>query len=886
MRRLLYCYLILVILLSTTSFPLNQAEAAAGEQSPQPVTYDSGDILFTMPDGNSFGSNKESLMPLEVTIPSTNDPIAKVELRDATTKQVLQEMESSGGGKYRASAPVAYTGKIALETEQYVGIPVGYFEWFRDPSNKLVWMYDYEEYKGQTKRFYIKTDRVYDSPAEFPEGNCSATSLLPTDPFPKDFPDKKPCNQARDYRMGNLNTSTIQVVGTNTSIPVTDAAHLQFSTTDFELDSSVGNLETNNILGISTDLLEPSTQNYRFTYTAKYNVPPDITPPPLPDGSLLVRWNNKWQIKLTGYVYQYPKLEAVAYTTAPTEKTELIVTSLTGPACIQANTPATFNYKITNSGPATSTSFKVKVSADGTEIITHTFPGIGTETKPGTFNYTFSAAGTKVISVYVDSDNSVDESNEGNNTKSVTFEAKASCSGDTDPPETGCSLGSMCDGEFTGTLRVDEPKIKWKEENLFEVTIKNPNNGCTAVNGRFKITQGSIEFAYGWKPISNDFDAVYFRWGSMGYSGYPGDIGEGNVKVYYYIEDSCGRYSLLGPEPFGIIKPPAAAPVVKVSWYNASGQEIEEAVQDDIVSVKASAQDSNGETVTLSWDFNASTDWLKGLPAKYGWKTPFNKTQYTGITADVKGKNNKVCVTVTNESGLSASACAYLDIIGPEPIAVITVGGWLKEDRRIELSGEKSSSPRNLALTYAWSIVPIPGQTEGTPSDISYIAPLEGKLKDFKTQKKGKYLVSLVVTDSAGLSASTSTEVDVAPDLPPISNIAGNQIGMRQASDRLLANFVLLGSGMSIDQDIISKRYWRFWYDANNDGIFDEPATVQIDEDALNLGEEYKYTVGGDTFIITRTGTHIVSLKGEHVGHYKARLDVVEIPGQPTDLIH
>jgi hypothetical protein len=662
---------------------------------------------------------------------------------------------------------------------------------------------------------------------------------------------------------------------------------LKFNGTDFEFNDANKNLNQENIKAGSfqSQKIDPNTLHFRFDYVAVYDVPPDDIITDLPNGERVLRWADAWKLPVRGNVYKHDMLEVWAITAPPTAKTVLSITSLTGPSCVEVGSTMTYKYNLTNSGPATSTAFKVKISSEGTEIITHNFAtGIGKETKEGTFAYKIIAAGERSITVWADSGNDIDEANENDNSKTVVFTAKSSCNGDGGGGDGGCSLGSACPGVLTGTLKVEYPEIDWKDKNGFEVTLNVPPNACTAVKGRFKVIQGSIEYAYAWTTTisAGNFDAENFKWSN---NAYPGNMGEGTVKVIYYVEDSCGRTSIIGPGTFDIVKPPAAAPEVKLNWYSElTNSKIDEAVVDDTVALVATAEDSNNEEVTLSWDFNNSNDWVKGLPATYGWKTPLSKTKYTGIKAVVKGKNNKVCVTGTNESGLSSTACSYLDVLGPEPVAVIDVSGTLKEDRRIRVDGAKSSSPRSLSLTYAWTIAPVAGETAAIHSDIQYILPLTGVKKDFRTPKLGHYNVTLVVTDTLGYQGTTSTIVDVAVDLPPIVNIAGNNMANRQPSDRGLAGFTMLGTAMSVDQDIISKRYWSFTYDANNDGAFNEAVSPEIDEDSLNSGWEYPYNVGSETFTISKSGTHIVTLKGAHVGKYQTHLRVVEIPGQPTDL--
>ena len=883
--KLLHISLAASILVSSFGFLEAPARAAPSTESPLPVYYAPGEVLFQLGD-KYFGSNKSSITISDVTItPTGTDPISRVELRDSEDR-VIQTLVNTSGNTYKVPSPITpLSNNVKLESSGRVAINQGTFEWFRDPNQK-VWMYDYDDPEiknGATQRYYKSDDKVYDRPSS---NLCkvhvgSPVDNLPSYPYGYDGDDSQ-CNEATDYRQGNLDISNVMMKvkeEPGISISPTDAASLNFDNQTFEFVRT-GTLDSDSIKSMTPGKINPKTLAYRFEYTAYYDVEPDRTEKSSP--SWVLKWFNSWSILLKGEVYRYPQMKIVYVTTPPTEKTNLSFPSITAPKCVAAGEEGSYTYKLMNSGPAVTTAFKVKISTDGREIITHTFPGIGRETKDGTFTYKFSSSGLKTITFLADSDNvlALDPSSE--RTKTLTVDVQTSCSGGGDPDPGGCSLGAGCPGEITGKLTVRDKEIEWKDDNVFDVTIDTPPNSCKPTQGRFKAIQGDNEYVYGWTSTisSSNFDTTYFRFKS---NQYPGNMQPGTVKVLYYVEDTCGRTSLIGPDDFKIVKI-SGVPTIEVAWYSQENLKINEAIQDDIVYVKAKAADSKNEKITLSWDFSKTT-WLSSLPSLYGWKAPLDKESYTGIRAATKGSHN-VCVTAINESGASATACAYLDVLGPEPKAVITVGGWPKEERRIELSGSRSYSPRKLPLTYQWTIEPMAGQTEGTMADISYIAPLTGELKDFKTTQKGKYLVTLVVTDTLGLSANTTEIVDVAPDIPPVAKITGNQIAARQTSDRTLAPFVLLGYGASLDADIISKRYWTLTYDTHNDGVFNDPVTAEIDEDALVQGWEYPYTIGSDQLIITKTGEHIVTVKGQNVGRYRFGLKVIESPGQPTDLVH
>jgi hypothetical protein len=891
-KRLSLLFLLLTLL--TSLLPPTAAQAAVWEEITGGVTFPSGTlILDAAPTTSTFVSRLEYVIPDDVVI-SRPDPIVRVELRNSAG-EVKGTMTHTSGDTYHLDTPIQGT-VLPVVSREKATLSDGTFEWFRDPTNRRIWMFDYADAPAEGEDPLTETpiNRYYrQMSGEFPRpqgGSCPATirSITNISTLPTIYPDTQPCNEATTTRSGTLNTSTVHDFKFDEgfqSVSITDVSELSFDMNDFKFNAGSGNnLTKDNVRDIVPMPIDTTNYNYRFDYTLVFDVDQDEISSDDGDGRVLLWWDN-WEIPLKGHVYKHDKLKLYVMTEEPTEKTDLTVLSLTGPSCIEAGTSGTYKYTLTNSGPATSSPFKVKVTADDTEVITHTIAGIDSS-KEGTFTYTFPTAGTKSFTVLANSDNTVDEQSIGNNTNTVSFTAVTDCGGGGDPEDPGgCSLGSACPGEWTGTLNVHYPTIDWKNPNDFNVTLINPANGCTAQKGRFRVAQGMNQYSYGWTSLAGSTDSTAFAWGMDGSSTYPGNIGPGIVQVLYNVEDSCGRISTIGPETFEIIKI-AGAPAIQVDWHKTSTNATTvEVIQNENVFVKAVASDSKNEDVTLNWTFTGSTSWLAGLPAAMGWTSPLNKGQYNNIAATEKG-SHKVCVTATNESGISASACSTLFVIGPDPIAVIDVGGWLKEGRRIELAGNRSSSPKGSELTYAWSIAPVAGQTTGTLADIAYIAPLTGVYKDFKTSVKGSYKVTLIVTDTEGLTGTAFADVSVQEDLPPIVTLVGNAVTTRQPTDRGLGTFTLLGTGLSIDQDLITHRYWSLTYDYNNDGIYNEAVTNEVEEGALNLGWEYTYNSGPEPLIIVKTGLNAVQVKGQHVGKYKIRLRIIEAPGQPTNLVH
>lgn len=129
-------------------------------------------------------------------------------------------------------------------------------------------MFDYDDSAadgGLTHRFYRNKDNaVYDFP---PPTSClqhkRGMPYGPTLPaYPSGYESTvQYCDSAYDYREGTLNVPELSVLSAPTiKLNFNDAVHLEFNTTDFQLDD-LGTLTAANISGLSTDYIDIPTKN-------------------------------------------------------------------------------------------------------------------------------------------------------------------------------------------------------------------------------------------------------------------------------------------------------------------------------------------------------------------------------------------------------------------------------------------------------------------------------------------------------------------------------------------------------------------------------------------------------------------------------------------------
>ncbi|TCZ77229.1 hypothetical protein E0485_12290 [Paenibacillus albiflavus] len=289
-KKLLYLLLALSILGANASY----VSAASGQaQKISDVTIDPAKILFDKGDYVIAKSPKLSFPDVEVNLQGNY----RVELRDQSGTKVIKTLSKSSGNKYSI-------GEVAGEKMEATGtekINEASFSWFRDPTNKSVWMYDF------FGRHWHNTSKmnpsVYERP---PSGACIETS----GPYPNDpkIGDILYCNVVSDYRQGTMKISELTITDTRDKVKIADVDELGFDKDKFDLDNGKRKLQQGNIVSIGEAKIVKADMSYYFDFKARYDVEEDevYTKPDDPNRGL--RYYNSWQIGVIGYVYKYPKM--------------------------------------------------------------------------------------------------------------------------------------------------------------------------------------------------------------------------------------------------------------------------------------------------------------------------------------------------------------------------------------------------------------------------------------------------------------------------------------------------------------------------------------------------------------------------------------------------
>jgi len=261
--------------------------------------------------------------------------------------------------------------------------------------------------------------------------------------------------------------------------------------------------------------------------------------------------------------------------------------------------------------------------------------------------------------------------------------------------------------------------------------------------------------------------------------------------------------------------PPAPEPEPPVAGINAPS----EAIQGEDVRISSSSYDPDGIIEDFNWRINPSTGVVGTLSGKSGTVYFDNVGTYT------------IRLTVTDSDGLSDTTQKTIEIKPAVPKAYFDYIGTLKENRKVVLDASGSyTSPKYPMVWDAteWEIIPVSAGL--TQNDIKIISSTDMKTRTVLFKKAGDYKVRVRVKNSAGhYSDWYERTIAVAQDLPPIADFFVMTAVLRDPSNNNSAKIELIDSSYSPDGDYISQRIWRYKYDSNNNGSFDDENWVTLD---------------------------------------------------------
>ncbi|QJD84070.1 PKD domain-containing protein [Cohnella herbarum] len=297
------------------------------------------------------------------------------------------------------------------------------------------------------------------------------------------------------------------------------------------------------------------------------------------------------------------------------------------------------------------------------------------------------------------------------------------------------------------------------------------------------------------------------------YSNYPSNLGVGTNFISIKVTADCANSGWVNIKPLTIESPASNRPPdFSVGFFrenNRSGifpdqevvinQRVNVRVIQDNTKNPPLPNDPDGDAITYTWLFgNSSSAWVRSFPDEYGaWE---HDEGHYNLKATELGSHS-VTVIARDTFGAESRRTAYINVIPENPIAKIDGPTKVKENRPLPqpFTGERSYSPIGRAISqYLWD----------NKRDV-YATP-------------GTETIKLDVVDSAGLKSLYPAQATllVIPDDPPIGKLDVPPLGIR------VNDYNIFNKSYSPDGDKIVSISYRYKYDANNDGIYDEAWTT------------------------------------------------------------
>jgi hypothetical protein len=193
----------------------------------------------------------------------------------------------------------------------------------------------------------------------------------------------------------------------------------------------------------------------------------------------------------------------------------------------------------------------------------------------------------------------------------------------------------------------------------------------------------------------------------------------------------------------------------------------------------------------------------------------------------------EIKVTIKDTCGLTATDTHKVKVLPILPEAYFTFEGSQKQNRKIVFDSSGSSSAERYPVDWSkneWDFIP---QTEGiTEDDIKIVESEDVKTRTVMFKKPGDYKIRLRVENEAGNKSEWYEQLlRIYEDEPPIADFYVQSTVLRDPVNSNKAKIELIDSSYSPDADIISERIWRYKYDSNNDGNFEDEVWQVLDNE-------------------------------------------------------
>lgn len=289
------------------------------------------------------------------------------------------------------------------------------------------------------------------------------------------------------------------------------------------------------------------------------------------------------------------------------------------------------------------------------------------------------------------------------------------------------------------------------------------------------------------------------------------ELGEYTVRLT--VTDSNGN-SDTATETIEVVNEPPTARIVAP----------ETCLQGEDIAIYSASYDRDGEIARSTWSVTP-VGFLK--PANEGEEIRYEKDQK--VYFDKEGEY-KVTLTVEDNWGATDTTTHTVTVKPAIPQAFFVDDGAWKQNRKITLT-EKGVSPERYPIVpeqNRWEFIPV---GDGATDNAIKVKAQDPQVREVLFKEPGNYKARLKVTNTAGHTSEWyELLLEIRPDEPPVADFVVQSAYIRDEGTRK-ATITPVCTSYSPDGDIISKRVWRYKYDSNNNGSFDDENWVIFSSD-------------------------------------------------------
>ncbi len=192
----------------------------------------------------------------------------------------------------------------------------------------------------------------------------------------------------------------------------------------------------------------------------------------------------------------------------------------------------------------------------------------------------------------------------------------------------------------------------------------------------------------------------------------------------------------------------------------------------------------------------------------------------------------------------------------PDCEARINISGDMRELRRISLKS-LSRSINSYITYYRWGITALSGGA--SQASVKYGGSLNSSSKDIIIKQAGTYRISLYIENNKGYTDSTSQNITIKEDMPPVAGCSVVSPIYRNPSNGNKAALSLTNTSYVQDGDTIGKLKYELFYDSDNDGNLTEHSPAVIYEGSNKTTHIHYIANGVGRYGIRTTATDTIA---------------------------